>query len=110
MVKEYCRASQVALVVKNPPANAGDTRDMDSTPGSGRAPGGGGAFSSVAQSCLILCDLMDCSTPGFLVLHHLQESAQTHVRCVGDAIQPSHPLPSLSPLNFSLSQHQGLLH
>ena len=36
-------------------------------------------FSSLAQSCLTLCDLMDCSTPGFLVLHHLLEFAQTHV-------------------------------
>ena len=34
------RASQVALVVKNPPANAGDIRDMDSIPGLGRSPGG----------------------------------------------------------------------
>ena len=35
------RASQVALVVKNPPANAGDGRDVDSIPGLGRSPGGG---------------------------------------------------------------------
>ena len=34
-------ASQVALVVKNPPANAGDARDAGSIPGSGRSPGGG---------------------------------------------------------------------
>ena len=34
---------------------------------------------SVAQSCLTLCDLMDCNTPGFPVLHHLSELAQTHV-------------------------------
>ena len=33
---------------------------------------------SVAQSCLTLCDAVDCSTPGFPVLHHLQEFAQTH--------------------------------
>ena len=32
---------QVVLVVKNLPANAGDLRDMDSIPGSGRYPGGG---------------------------------------------------------------------
>ena len=49
---------------------------------------------SVTQSCLTLCDPMDCSTPGFPVLHHLLELAQTHVQ-VGDAIQPSHPLLSL---------------
>ena len=35
------RTSQVALVVKNPPANAGDIRDMDSIPGLERCPGGG---------------------------------------------------------------------
>ena len=35
---------------------------------------------------------MDCSTPGFPVLHHLPELAQTHVHQVSDAIQPSHPL------------------
>ena len=37
-----CRqASQVALVVKNPPANAGDKRDVDLIPGLGRSPGEG---------------------------------------------------------------------
>ena len=41
---------------------------------------------------------MDCSTPGFTVLYHLPELAQTHVSWVGDAIQPSHPLSSPSPL------------
>ena len=35
--------------------------------------------SSVVQSCLTLCELMDCSTPGFPFLHHLPEFAQTHV-------------------------------
>ena len=40
---------------------------------------------------------MNCRMPGFLVLHHLPEFAQTHVHWVGDAIQPAHPLllPSL---------------
>ena len=38
------------------------------------------------QSCAILCHAMDCSTPGFLVLHHLPEFAQTHVHWVDDAI------------------------
>ena len=65
-------------------------------------------FSSVAQSCLTLCDLMDCSTPGFPVHHQLLEFAQTHVHQVGDAIQPSHPLSSPSPPAFNLSQHLGL--
>ena len=45
-----------------------------------------------------LCDPMDCSMPGFPVLHHLPEFAQTHVHCVGDAIQFSHPLCPLLPL------------
>ena len=46
-----------------------------------------GQSSPVAQSCLTLCDPMDCSTPGFLVLRQLPELAQTHVHQVGDAIQ-----------------------
>ena len=46
-------------------------------------------FSSVAQSCLTLCDPMDCSTPGFPVHHQLQELAQTHVHRVGDATDSS---------------------
>ena len=55
-------------------------------------------FSSVAQSCLTLCDPMDCSTPGLLVHHQLPEFTQTHVYWVSDVIQPSHPLLSPSPL------------
>ena len=47
---------------------------------------------SVAKSCPTLCDPMDCSMPGFPVLHCLQEFAQTHVHWVDDAIQSSHPL------------------
>ena len=58
---------------------------------------------SVAQLCLTLCDPMDCSTPGFPVHHQLPELAQTHVHQVSDAIQPSHPLSSPSPLSFNLS-------
>ena len=65
-------------------------------------------FSSVTQSCLILCDPMNCSMPGLLVHHQLPEFPQTHVHRVGDAIQPSHPLASPSPPAFHLSQHQGL--
>ena len=65
------------------------------------------SVSSVTQLCLTLCNLMDCRTPDFPVLHQLPELAQTHVHRVGDAIQPSHPLLSPSPA-FSLSQHQGL--
>ena len=59
--------------------------------------------------CPALCDLMDCSTPGFLVLPHLPELAQIHVHGVGDAIPPSHPLSPPSPPALSLSQHRGLI-
>ena len=51
---------------------------------------------------------MDCSIPGFPVLHHLQEFAQTHIHWVSDAIQPSSPLPPQSSPAFYLSQYQGL--
>ena len=59
-------------------------------------------------SCVWLCDPMDCSMPGFPVLHYLLEFSQTHVHGVDDAIQPSYPLllPSTTALN--LSRHQGL--
>ena len=63
---------------------------------------------SVAQSCLTLWDAMDCSTPGFPVLHYLQEFAQTHVHWVSDAIQPSYPLSPPSPPALNLFPHQGL--
>ena len=65
-------------------------------------------FSSVTQSCLTLCNPMDCSRAGFPVHHQLPELAQTHVHRVTDAIQPSHPLSFPSLQAFSLSQHQGL--
>ena len=64
-------------------------------------------FSSVTQSCLTLCDPMNCSMPGLPVHHQLPEFAQTHVHWVGDAIQPSHLLSSPSPTP-NPSQHQGL--
>ena len=65
-------------------------------------------FGSVTQSCPILCDPMDCSTPGLPVHYQLLELTQTHVHCVSDAIQPSHPLSSPSPPTFNLSLHQDL--
>ena len=46
------------------------------------------------------------STPGLFVPHHLLKSAQAHVHCIGDAIQPSHPLMPSSSLAFNLSLHQ----
>ena len=64
--------------------------------------------SSVAQSCLTLCDPMNQSTPGLPVHHQLPEFTQTHVHRVCDAIQPSPPLSSPSPPALNLSQHQGL--
>ena len=51
-------------------------------------------LTSVTQSCLTLCDPMDCNMPGLPVHHQLLEFTQTHVHWVGDAIQPSHPLSS----------------
>ena len=60
-------------------------------------------FSSVAQSCLTLCDPMDSSTPGFPVHHQFPELTQTHVHWVGGAIRPSHPLSSPSPSTFKKS-------
>ena len=73
-------------------------------------------FSSVTQLCPTFCDPMDCSMPGFPVLHQLSELTQTHVHWVGDAIsmpvgdtiQHSHSLPSPSSPALNLSQHQGL--
>ena len=66
------------------------------------------SVSSVAQSCPTLCDPTNHSTPGLPVHHQLPESTQTHIHCVSYAIQPSHPLSSLSPLALDLSQHQDL--
>ena len=66
---------------------------------------------SVAQWCPTLCYLVDCSRPGFPVLHHLLEFAQTHVQWISDAIQPSSVVPFSSCLqsfpasgSFQMSQ------
>ena len=64
-------------------------------------------FSSVTQSCPTFCDSMNRSTLGLPVHHHLLEFTQTHVHRVGDAIQPSHPLLSLSLPAPNPSQHQS---
>ena len=64
-------------------------------------------FSLAAQSCLTVCDSMDCSMPGFPVHHQLPELAQILDHQVGDVFQPSHPLSSPAPPAFSLSQNQG---
>ena len=65
-------------------------------------------FSSVALSCLTLCDPLNCSTPGLPVHHQIPEFTQTHTHWIGDAVQPSHPLFSPSPPALNVSQHQGL--
>ena len=55
-------------------------------------------FSSVAQLCPTLCDPMDCSMPGFPIPHQFPEFAQVLVHCIGDTIQPLHPLSPSYPL------------
>ena len=62
---------------------------------------------AVAKSCLTLFDPMNCRMLGFLILHYLPQFAQTHVHWVGDAIQPPHPLLTLSSA-LNLSKHQDL--
>ena len=59
-------------------------------------------FSSVAQSCLTLCNPVDCSTPGLLSIINSRSLLKLM------SIEPSHPLSSPSPPAFNLSQHQDL--
>ena len=72
-------------------------------------------FSSVFQSCLTLCNPVDCSMPGLTVLHQILELGETHVHRVGDSIQPSHPLsssllpPSILPSDRVFS-NESVLH
>ena len=63
---------------------------------------------SVPQSCPTLCNPMNHSMPVLPVHHQLPEFTQTHFHRVSDAIQPSHPLSSPSPLAPNPSQHQSL--
>ena len=65
-------------------------------------------FCSVTQLRPPFCELVDCSIPGLPSPHHLPEFVQIHVHCIGDAIQPSHPLMPSSPSALNLSQHQEL--
>ena len=67
-------------------------------------------FSSVAQSCPILCDPLNRSTPGLAVHYQLPEFTHTHVHPVSDAIQPSHPLSSPSPPAPNPSKHHAAVH
>ena len=64
-------------------------------------------FSCVIVQCPTLCSPMDCSTPGFSILHYLSEFAQILVHWVHDAIQPSHPLSPPSHV-LNLSHHRDL--
>ena len=66
-------------------------------------------YCSVAKPSPTLCDPMNCSMPGFLVLHYLLEFAQTHVHWISDAIQPYPPLsPSSLVLNLSHQSFQWI--
>ena len=56
---------------------------------------------SLAKSCPTLCDPMNCSIPGFPVLHYLPQFAQIHVHWISNAIWPSHPPPDTSPFAFN---------
>ena len=58
---------------------------------------------SVTQSCLTLCNPIDCSTPGFPVPHHLPKFALVHAHCISDTIHPSHPLTASFLSAFYLS-------
>ena len=89
------------------------TRGIRASSSQGRGPRGHGGLwsldglqlvSLVTQSCSTLCNY---STPGLPVHHQLPEFTQTHVHRVSDAIQPSHPLSSPSPLALNPSQHQS---
>ena len=63
---------------------------------------------SITKLCLPL-QLHEPRTPGFFVLHYLLEIAWTHVHCVGDAIQPSHPLSSPSPPALRVFSNESVL-
>ena len=66
-------------------------------------------FSSVASQVQLFVIPWIAACQASLFHHQLTEPSQTQVHHVGDAIQPSHPLSSLSPSAINLSQHQGLL-
>ena len=71
-------------------------------------------FSSVAQSCLALCDPIYCSMPGLPVHHQLSKFTQTYVHWVGDAIHlilcyPLLLLPSIF-LSLRVFSNESALH
>ena len=63
-------------------------------------------FSSVTQSCLTLCDPVDCSTPGFPVQNQILELAQTHVHQVSEFFQEN----ALVIANTLFQQHKWRLY
>ena len=69
-------ASQVVLIVKNPPANAGDTRDAGSIPGSGRSPGVRNG-NQLQYSCLD--NSMDRGLVGYNPRGHRESDTTEHV-------------------------------
>ena len=83
-------------------------RWLSARPGGAKRPDWHQSVSLVPQSCLTLCNPMDCSMPGLPVHHQLPEPTKTHIHRVGDAIQPPHPLPSPFSPAFNLSEHQDL--
>ena len=110
------RVSSTGLLIKEHPCGEGTVEAMGSSAWvalllgqmSGPETVSSVQFSSVSQSCLTLCEPMNCSTPGLPVHHQLPEFTQTHAHWVSDATQPSHPLSSPSPPAHNPLQYQGL--
>ena len=70
---------------------------------------------SVTKLCPPLCDLMDCSKPGFPVLHYLPELVQMHIHWVNNATQLSHslspPSPAFNPMpSIRVFSNESALH
>ena len=101
------KGKQIDCIVNLQVAGMPGSHTPDLMEGTGHPFLQGVQFSSVAQSCLTLCEPMNHSTPGLPVHHHLPESTQTHIHQVRDAIQPSHPRSSPSPPVPNPSQHQS---
>ena len=85
------------------PCNAGD---LGSIPGLGRSPGEGNSYPLQYSG---LENSIDCIVYGVTESQTRLSDFHSHVHCIGDAIQPSHPLPPSFPSAFNLSQHHGLL-
>ena len=108
MAESEDELKSLLMKVKEESENVGLKLNIEKTKITAPEPISSVQFSSVAQSCLTLCNPMNRSTPGLPVHHHLPEFTQAHVHQVGDAIQPSHPLSSPSPPAPNPSQHQSL--